>query len=298
MADLTRVRRSRQLTVTVAVAAAVTALAFSLLLTGCRRQVIGTDVVVTLEGEDIHYSDFESYLRDNVDSSDLPLEQGVLEKLFDQFLDESLLVRLALDRGLDGEAGVSRVDQRAAVAYLLGREHPRPIAAAEIAAYYEAHKSDYERPESVRLNQILVDRREDAEAALKALSQGEAFEDVAARFSQVPLAHLGGDGGALTRQDLPEAFAESIFALDEGEVSEIVDADYGYHIFQVVERFPAQQIPLEEVEDSIRQILERRRLDELMASFVDEARGRYNVRIHLSNFPFEYRGFYAESDNS
>lgn len=297
MPILTTVGNSRQaLPLTVL---ALTVLAFAALLPGCRRQAIGTDVVVTIEEEDVHYSEFEAYLRNNVDSSDLPLGQSVLEKLFDQFLDERLLVRLALDRGLsDASAeGEPRVDQRAGVAFLLRRARPRPISAAEVEAYYEGHRDDFERPESVRLNQILVDRREDAEAALDALARGEDFEQVAARFSQVPVAHLGGERGALTRQDLPEAFADSIFELAEGEVSEVFDADYGFHLFQVVDRYPADRIPLEEVEDQIRQVLESRRLDELVASFVEEARGRYNVEIYLSNFPFEYRGFYAEIDS-
>ena len=56
-------------------------------------------------------------------------------------------------------------------------------------------------------------------------------------------------------------------------------------------------MPLAEVAGEIRQILERKRLDELVASFIAEARGRYNVRIYRSNFPFDYRGSYAQEEN-
>lgn len=184
-----------------------------------------------------------------------------------------------------------------AVAYLLRRSHPEPPTEAAVAAYYEAHRDDYQRQESVRLRQILVHDLEAAEAAYRALRQGEDFNQVAARFSQVPMAQLGDEGGHLTRDDLPVAFADAIFELEPGEVSEILPAEYGFHIFQVVERFPADVAPLAEVAGEVRRTLDQERLDEMVASFVAEARGRYNVKIHRSNFPFDYRGFYAHQEH-
>lgn len=276
------------------------------LAAGCDRRSIGTDVVVTVDGDEIRYSEFESYLRDNVDSSDLPLEHSVLDQLFDQFLDERLLVRLAEERGLavrrgsDGAApdGGPLVDERAAIAFLLRQARPEPPGEAAVAAYYAAHRDDFRRPASVRLNQILVHERADAVKAREALAAGEAFEDVAARFSQVPMANLGDGGGRLTRDDLPEAFADAIFELEPGTISDIFPADYGFHLFQVVERFPADVVPLADVAGEIRSLLERQRLDELVASFIAEARGRYNVEIHRPNFPFDYRGSYVREDPS
>lgn len=294
MLNLTSVRILRQ-------PLALAVLALAALLPGCRRHAIGTDVVATIEGEEMRYSEFEAYLRDNVDSSDLPLDRDVLEKLFDQFLDERLLGRLAVERGLTGVErgpdGEPRVDHRRAITYLLHQARPRPPGDAEIAAYYAAHREDYRRSESVRLNQILVHERENAVAARQALLAGEKFEDVAARYSQVPIAHLGDGGGRLTRDDLPEAFADAIFELEPGEVSDIFAADYGFHLFQVVERVPADEVPLEEVVGEIRRLLERQRLDDLVASFLDEARRRYNVEVHPANFPFDYRGSYVREEH-
>lgn len=266
------------------------------LLVSCRRQAINTDEVVSVDGDEIRYSEFESYLGENVDSADLPLESSVLEKLFDQFLDERLLVRLALDHGLTSTGNMDQqgMDQQEALAYLLRQTPPRPPSEAEIAAHYDTHREEYLRPASVRLKQILVHEREAAEAVMKALDGGEDFAQVAARFSQVPATTLGDANGRLTRDDLPEAFAESIFEIEPGQVSEIFDADYGFHIFQVLERFPADDQPLGDAADGIRRILQRRILDEQVVSFIDQARGRYTVRIHPSNLPFDYRGFYAQ----
>ncbi len=263
----------------------------------CRKtSSIGSDVVVSIDGSDISYSRFESYLRENVDAPDLPLGNAVLNQLFDQFLEEQLLVRLALDRGFETHSespATPSLDQRMAVSYLLRESAAGFDLEAEATAYYEDHEEEYLRPESVRLRQILVYERPVAEEAQGALERGEDFAQVASRYSQVPMAHLGGEQGRLAREDLPAAFADAIFELEAGETSDVLVAEYGLHIFQVVERFPAEAVPLEEASAEIKRRLERRHVDELVATFIDEARRRYNVTSHLSNFPFDYQGSYA-----
>jgi hypothetical protein len=260
---------------------------------------IGSDIVASIGGIDVAYNHFETYLRDNVDVSDLP-EGSVLTHLFDQFLDEQLLVRLAVERGLEGHPvsdAAAVVDQRMAVAYLLQEAVDRSDLEVEVSSYYEAHKDDYQRPESVRLRQILVYERLAADEARGSLVAGEDFAQVAAHFSQVPEANLGGEQGRLAREDLPVAYS-SIFELAVGEISEILATDYGFHIFQVMERFPAEAVPLSEAAREIRGLLERQYVDRLVEAFLDEARSLYNVTVHRSNFPFDYQGFYAHEKDS
>ena len=271
---------------------AVLATGFALALASCRQPpAIGADVAVRIDGEEIHYGDFEAYLRQNLDGTDSSLDSEVQSQLFDQYLDAQLLIRLAIERGLV-EPGV---DHRQAMAFLLRDDSRRHWTEAELRAYYLAHQSDYRRPEEVHLRQILVSDRDDAEQAQRAIAAGEDFAEVAARFSQEPRAYLGGDQGRLARDDLPSAYVDAIFELAPGEVTSIISADYGYHLFQVVERYPAEILPLEEVSAEIGSILDRRRLDELVEGFVLEARERYNVVVFPANFPFDYQGDYAHT---
>ncbi len=277
------------------------ALLAALLLSACQRESmpIPSDVAVRIDGEAVAYPRFETYLRDNVDGKELPSDSPLLSRLFDQFLDEELLIRLAIERGLaietpdPAQSSTPDVDPREAISFLLRKIGLQPATDEEIEAWYHAQAEQYQRPEGVRLRQILVDEEDKAEEALTALRRKEDFAAVAARFSQVPAAELGGTGGRLTREDLPPAFADEIFALEAGEISEIFNADYGYHIFQVVEHFPAETVPLEEVRTEIAASLQRRNIDELIASLIEEARGRYAVEIYHSNVPFDYRGSYA-----
>lgn len=265
------------------------------LFSSCRQPpAIDADVAVRIDGEEVSYGEFEAYLRDNADSGDGALESELQSRLFDQFLDEQLILRLAIERGMV-EPGA---DQRQALGFLL-RAHPTPVwPQSQLRAYYLAHKADFQRPEEVHLRQILVADRAAAEQARQAILNGEEFAAVAARFSQAPNAQLGGDQGRLSRDDLPAAYADVIFSLAPGAVSDVVPVDYGFHLFEVVARYPAELAPMEEVAGEIRRALERQRIDELVESFIHEARERYNVTVFPANFPFDYRGDYVHGDTA
>ncbi len=275
-----------------------TGVGFSLLLLAgmlapCRRPpAIDADVAVLIHGEEVRYDVFESYLRDNVDGAAASLDNEVQSKLFDQFLDQQLLVRLAVERGLVKP----EVEPREAIDFLLRGSPGTVWTVARLAAFYHAHKTDYHRPEEVHLRQILVTDRGVAEQAREAIASGEDFGQVAARISQEPNAQLGGDQGRLAREDLPAAYADAIFDLAPGEVTDIITADYGFHLFQVVDRYPARIAPLEEVANTIRETLERQQVDEIIAGFIQEGRERYNVVVFPSNVPFDYQGDYAHRD--
>lgn len=248
---------------------------------------VPADVATTIDGEPVPYDLFARQLSRTVGEAG-ELDAVALSSLFDQFLDEQLLLRLAIERGLVEEG----VDERRALAFLL-REPVRASSEAVARVFYRAHSSRFVRPEQVRLRHVLISERAEAEAALDALRDGEDFAEVAARFSQGPTAHLGGDQGWLGREDLPPQFADSIFDLEPGETSKILEAEYGFQIFRVDERRPGVVIPFEEALPEIHAELERRAADERLAALLDEARDRYNVIVYPSNLPFDYSGIYG-----
>ncbi|HEX3553341.1 MAG TPA: peptidylprolyl isomerase [Thermoanaerobaculia bacterium] len=267
-------------------------------LAACQRQPPpAPDAVARIGGEDLRYADFAAWLKRNGSDADGVLASDVLSQLFDQFLEERLLVRMAIDRKLVREAR-GAVGQRAAIAALLasGREPAAGEAQeADIVRYYEAHRQEFARPERVKLRQILTQDRATAERALKEIAAGADFQEVARRLSRDPGAAAGGYQGELSREDLPPSFAEVIFGLQPGEVSRLVPAEYGFHIFQVTGREPAQVIPLAAARSEIRGKLRQERADRLLQSLVREARTRYNVSVYGRNLPFDYEGSYRDS---
>ncbi len=281
-------RRTRSVVSVLSPALAIFPHAACLLLLAACGGSVGSDVVARVDGEEVAYGGFEATLRASVEGSELSLESEVLSRLFDQYLDDLLLIRLAVDRGLS----VPEPSERQAIEFLLQGVDEGAVSAGEVEAYYREHLESFERPRRVHLRQILVSEAAAAEEAKAALDSGEDFAAVASRFSIEPNASLGGDQGQLGRADLPASFVDIIFALGEAEVSEIVEADYGLHIFQVVAHLPAEVVPLSQVEEEIRRTLLGQHVDEVVVSLVAEARERYNVRVFSSSFPFEYQGDY------
>jgi hypothetical protein len=261
-----------------------------LLALACRRaEPLAPDVAAQIGGQDVRYSEFEEYMKRTADDSDGVLGSDVLSQLFDQFLDEKVLVRMAADRKLlpAGKGG-----PREAMDALLADGLKKEATDREVAAWYEAHRQEFVRPERVRLRQILTEDRATAERAAQEIAAGSDFAEVARRLSRDPSAGTGGDQGELSRDNLPPAFADVIFSLEPGEVSKVVPAEYGFHLFQVVQRIPAGVVPLEEAREEVRERLRQEQADRLLAELVRQGRTQYNVVVHRRNLPFNYQGSY------
>ncbi len=265
----------------------------TLVLAACHRAPSpAPDAVAEIAGEEIRYERFSAYLSRADGEADARLSSEVLSALFDQFLDEQLLARLAADRGL--VAAADRAEPRRAVEALL-RDAAAP-SDAEVAAYYAAHRDDFARPERVRLRQILVESRATAERAWRQIAAGADFAEVARRLAKSRTgAGAAGLGGELSRADLPAAYADLLFALPPGGVSRVIPAPYGYHIFQVVAHLPSEVAPLSHVTPEIRARLARQAADRRLAALVREGRKRYHVEVYARNLPFDYEGTYRET---
>jgi len=260
---------------------------------GCshRQAPPPSDVAAAVGGSQIPYQEFQLYLSSTLGDAETGASSAVLSQLLDQYLEERLMLRLAVDRGLVPAGSAPRQ----AIDALLRQAAGAPPSAAEIAEYYRRHRQDFARPERVRLRQILTEDRRTAERAERAIRGGEDFAAVARRLSRDAAAGGGGYQGELARSDLPPAFVDVIFALQPGEVSRVMPADYGFHIFQVLERLPAAVAPLEAAGAEIAARLRRERADRARASLVQQARARYNARVYERNLPFEYEGSYGEN---
>lgn len=264
-------------------------LAVAVCLLACGDDLTAPDIVARVAAEEIRLANFEGYLKESSIQLDAGLDATVLTQLFDEFLDERLLLVMATDEGMATESTGRREALEALIAASLENE----LSDERVLLYYRQHADQFERPERVRLSQILVDELATAELAIASLAGGERFSDVAKRLSIEPTAAMGGDQGFLGRADLPPTFAEAIFGLEVGVPSDIVRADYGYHIFLITERRAAESVPLADVDAEIRSELRSGDAHELRQRLVQEARSRYNPRVYASNLPFDYQGLHT-----
>jgi len=139
------------------------------------------------------------------------------------------------------------------------------ITDAEIAKYYANHeKEDYFKPETVKAQHIYVaadkDASEEDKAKAKAHAEviqkeakklGASFHDLAEKFNKEPLVVEHQDLGSFERGRMVQEFEDVVFAMSPGEISEVVETQYGYHIIRFESRQPETKRLLGEVRGEI-----------------------------------------------
>lgn len=246
----------------------------------------GPDIVARLGDEQIALPRFEAYLKRNAGAEAETLPSAALSGLFDQFVQEELLLRLARDRGVARQGE----ERRRSLDSLLAAGGALAPARAEVESYYRTHLEEFRLPERVRLRQLLATDRRVAERARRELVAGTDFDTVLAHAAASGGGLQGGPQGDLARDELPQSFAELIFALAPGETSAVVEAEYGFHVFRVEERLPARTATLEEAAPAIERDLAGKAADRRLAALEEEARRAYPPTVYDRNLPFEYRG--------
>lgn len=159
------------------------------------------------------------------------------------------------------------------------------VPEADLKAYYTQNAERYTQPEERRARHILVKAEREAPAAERERARAQAeelraqvvakpsdFAAVAKARSDDPgSAEEGGDLGFFGRGAMVRPFEDAVFALKPGEISPVVESDFGYHVIQLEEIRGGQAQPFEdvraEVEDEVRRSLAQRRYAEAAEQF-------------------------------
>jgi peptidyl-prolyl cis-trans isomerase C len=153
------------------------------------------------------------------------------------------------------------------------------VSDREIADYYKARRAEFDRPAQVRARQIVVADEAEGLKVLGLLRQGQAFAEVATRYSLSPDASDGGDLGFFGRGEMPQEFDEVVFDLPVGKLSDLVKSEYGYHIFLVEERRKATRLTRKQAEGEIRDLLEASKREEAYLNWLQELRARAEIAV-------------------
>ena len=135
------------------------------------------------------------------------------------------------------------------------------VSEAEIKAAYDSRKDRYVQPEERRASHILVSSEKVGKDKAKAKAEEllaeirktpTAFPDLARKHSDDPgSASKGGDLGFFARGMMVKPFEDSAFGLKEGEISGVVESDFGSHIIKLTGVHAAKEKPLAEVKGEI-----------------------------------------------
>ena len=140
------------------------------------------------------------------------------------------------------------------------------VTEAEIKAWYESHKDRYQQPEERRASHILIvtgadkskSKAKAEEVLQEVLKAPSSFADLAKKYSQDPgSAKNGGDLGFFGRGMMVKVFEDSAFKQKEGEISGVLESDFGFHIIKLTGIKPARTTPLDLVRSAIEVDLKR-----------------------------------------
>jgi len=183
--------------------------------------------------------------------------------------------------GIDFEKWKSDVWEDMMIERLLARDVNKRVAVsgAEVRRYYQANPYEFERPEQVRVRQIVVATEAEAQGVLDQLKGGGDFAAVARQRSTAPEAEKGGDLGYFAMGDMPGEF-NVVFGLQKGAHSGIVKSPYGYHIFKLEDRRKAGRIGLDEAYRDIAERLRKDKEDHRYKAWITELRSRTKFEVN------------------
>ena len=154
------------------------------------------------------------------------------------------------------------------------------ISDEAIKDYYEQNKARYGTEEQRRASHILIAAEGSDKAAARAKAEQilakvkanpKEFAALARENSKDPgSAAQGGDLGFFGRGMMVKPFEETVYRLKEGEISEVVETDFGFHIIRVTEIRPAQAKPLAEVRAEIERELKNQQAQKQYTEAADQ----------------------------
>jgi peptidyl-prolyl cis-trans isomerase D len=185
----------------------------------------------------------------------------------------------------------------------------------QVEDYYEDNEEMFRKEKEVRARHILfrLDRnaqeeeekkvREKATMVLEKARKGDDFANLAKQYSEGPTAPKGGDLGYFSRGRMAKPFEEASFKLKQGEISELVRTQYGYHIIKVEEIKEARVKILEEVRGEIKDTLTLMASTDLAhekaLSLIDQMPYEVDLKQYAETHkvPIKQSGYFSSNEN-
>lgn len=162
-----------------------------------------------------------------------------------------------------------------------------------IRAFYHQHPGQFTGTEAMQASHILVGTSSNADSAARDQARGaaaalrERATATGADFAALAREHStdegtaanGGDLGLIERGQTVPPFEAALFALEPGEISDVVESPFGYHVIQAGERQEGGLVPFEQASQQIRGILVQQERQLLMSAFLARLREAGDVEI-------------------
>lgn len=168
------------------------------------------------------------------------------------------------------------------------------IPSADVREHYEKNAAQWEQPEAVRVQNLLLSlktadgkplgvealaaRRQRVRELKAEAERGADFTALVRQHSHDEASKARGGEYKLLRGFWPEELEKEAFAMAPGKVAGPVETYMGLHLVKVLERIPARRLPLPDVEEDIRKLLTEREVQQRIPEFMERLRTDLGVR--------------------
>jgi len=168
----------------------------------------------------------------------------------------------------------------------------------DVKKYYSENTNEFKIPERVRASHILIalpqvkpditDPNADpneakakaktkAEGLLKQIKGGADFAGLALANSDCPSSKQGGDLNFFGKGQMDPTFEKAAFELEVGQVSDIVETRFGYHIIKVTDHKDPNNITFEQAKGDIENVLTQKKQGELAREYIESLKAKANI---------------------
>ena len=192
---------------------------------------------------------------------------------------------------------------------LIESESPGEVKVTDQDArkYYTENKNRFEVPEQLRASHILIkpnttDPNTDPNEAkatakaktqdlLKQIKDGADFGELAKEHSECPSAAKGGDLGYFPKDRMVPPFEKAAFELEVGQISDVVETAFGYHIIKLTDRKEPEVRTFEQAKDDIVKMLTRQQQAERAKKYVESLKASAKIVYPPGKEPWANRRF-------
>ncbi len=187
----------------------------------------------------------------------------------------------------------SRIEKEIAIQKFIEEQFVKgtDVPDSEIKVYFDEHREAFKQPSQVRASHILLKSNTDDGSSAKVkeklqkirarVEKGEDFAALAREFSECPSNKRGGDLGFFKRGQMVGPFENTAFALEPGEMSNIVKTRFGYHLIKVTDKKPEKNLAFADVKENVGKYLERIKVRDKIIAYLDKHKEEASVKRYL-----------------
>jgi len=252
-----------------------------------RRQVLDRRIAIQLIGEKAKAA--------KITVTEEDVRAQVNEIVAQQKMSLEDFKKMLQSRGMDYDEWEQQIQWGAMLGKLVEADFGDQLNISDTDAnnVYSANLKQFETPEQVKASHILITPVTDPnvdpnEAKAKALAkaqdllkqakeEGADFAELARANSDCPSKAKGGDMGFQPKGAFVGSFEKVAFELKVGQISDVVETPYGYHIIKVTDRKEASVKTFEQARDEIKSSLKRRKQSELFQKYLVQLRAEAKI---------------------